>query len=174
MSTNLKEISYWCFCYLYSLKEITIPDSVTAIGGLFLYNCNQITSLTIPTHWERVGNRFVNNKSSFSTFRIPPSVQIINGEEVTIEEVQEFDVPSYVTKLDVESFRESRDTKITIPESVKELPYGCFASCQQLKEITIPSSITKLGKACFAWCWLPSSGCDSSTATFSGGLFCIF
>ena len=64
---------------------------------------------------------------------------------ISIEEVKEYDIPSYVTKLNVGCFFGSEYTKITIPTTIKEIPKSCFGACKQLKEITIPTSITKLG-----------------------------
>ena len=44
---------YWCSM----LTSVTIPDSVTAIGGYAFYNCTGLTSVTIPDSVTSIGNR---------------------------------------------------------------------------------------------------------------------
>ena len=127
LSTKLKEIPKGCIHELYSLKEISIPDSLTSICGVFLKGCESLTSITIPTHWKQIGNRYFNDKQCLCSFEIPSSIKKINGKEVVIEQLKE----------------------ITIPTTITELPDKCFLFCRRLKELTIPTSITKLGKSCF-------------------------
>ena len=130
-SDKLREIGSSFMKYNNLIKEIVLPDSVTSIGGFFLESCRNLTAMTIPTHWNQVGDKFVNNRPFFSMFEIPSSVETINGKEVVIEEVKEFDIPSYVTKLVNGCFRGSNFTKITIPTTIKELPNGCFYECHK-------------------------------------------
>ena len=40
--------------------------------------------------------------------------------------IKEYNIPSYVTKLDDSCFRECQFTKITIPPTIKKLPKSCF------------------------------------------------
>ena len=43
-------------------------------------------------------------------------------------------------------------TEIDLPEGLKELPVGCFASCASLKRIDVPASVTSVGGVCFMDC----------------------
>ena len=54
---GITEIAENCFTWRHDLKELVIPNSVTSIGRWFLDECKELTALTIPTHWEQVGNR---------------------------------------------------------------------------------------------------------------------
>ena len=40
------------------IENLVIPDSVTFIRNGFLYDFDKLTALTMPTHWEQIGNRF--------------------------------------------------------------------------------------------------------------------
>ena len=39
-----------------------------------------------------------------------------------------------------------------IPETIAEIPSGCFYQCSNLQEITIPANITSIGSQAFAYC----------------------
>ncbi|MDE5829990.1 MAG: leucine-rich repeat protein [Duncaniella sp.] len=39
-----------------------------------------------------------------------------------------------------------------IPETIAEIPSGCFNQCSNLQEITIPANITSIGNRAFAFC----------------------
>ena len=52
-----------------------------------------------------------------------------------------------------ETFKGDKDlVKVTILDSVTELPDDCFAGCSNLTEVTIPSSVMVLGDRCFDGC----------------------
>ena len=73
---------------------------------------------------------------------------------LTVEEAKECGgiIPKKATALADLCFSMSDYTRITIPTTIKELPYRCFFSSSQLKSITIPTSITKLDDYCFEYC----------------------
>ena len=68
------------------------------------------------------------------------------------EEVEEFDIPSYVTKLSNGCFRQCKYTKITIPTSVVEIERCCFNGMTSLKEIELPTNVTEFGEGLFGGC----------------------
>lgn len=43
-------------------------------------------------------------------------------------------------------------TNVTLPSSISSLPSECFYGCSNLKTFTIPNSITYLGSSCFCLC----------------------
>ena len=58
-----------------------------------------------------------------------------------------------VTCIDKYAFAGSRDlVSVSLPESVRQLGYGCFAGCSGLTEITIPKSVRVIDEYAFAYC----------------------
>ena len=114
-----------------SLKEITIPDSVTSIGYEAFFNCESLEEIIIPDSVTSIGN---------GAFRECDSL-----EEITI--------PDSVTSIGDEAFHYCHSLKeITIPNSVTSIGDEAFASCHSLKEIIIPDSVTSIGEDAFHWC----------------------
>ena len=120
-----------CFSYCRGLTSITIPSSVTSLGGGCFYACRGLTSITIPSSVTSLGNYCFSYCSGFTSITIPSSV----------------------TSLGEGCFSGcSGLTSVTIPSSVTSLGEWCFQHCSSLTSITIPSSVTSLGVGCFENC----------------------
>lgn len=55
LPNSIVTINNYCFSKCYSLTEINIPNSVTAIGDVAFYGCG-LTSLVIPESIKKIGN----------------------------------------------------------------------------------------------------------------------
>ena len=116
--------------------EITIPSvlggyPVTSIGDYAFYECNSLTSVTIPSSVVRIGN------DAFSH-----CVGIISVV-----------IPSSVTGIGRRAFSScSGLTSVTIPSSVTSIGMNAFYGCSGLQSVTIPSSVTSIGESAFYYC----------------------
>lgn len=125
---------------------VTIPDSVTGIGGDAFRDCMSLTSVTIPDSVTSVGNRAFDGCLSLTSMTLSASV----------------------TKIGKGAFAGCTSLiSVTIPDSVTEIGEGAFANCTSLTSVTIPGSITEMGISIF-------SGCTFLTnATFFDGVTTI-
>ena len=113
------------------LTSITIPNSVTSIGGLAFSGCRGLTSVTIPNSVTSIG------ESAFSYCSGLTSVTIGNG----------------VTSIGYYVFNGcSGLTSVTIPNSVTSIGYGAFSGCSGLTSVTIGNSLTSIGDRAFYEC----------------------
>ncbi len=142
-------ICYFIGCVLLrgdcsGLTSITIPSSVTSLGGGCFAYCSGLTSITIPSSVTSLGVLCFFYCSGLTSITIPSSV----------------------TSLGDFCFSECRGlTSITIPSSVTSLDKGCFEGCSGLTSITIPSSVTSLGNFCF-------KGCQKLESVYFEGKYC--
>ncbi len=111
-----------------SLTSVTIPDSVTSIGNFAFYGCTGLTSITIPDSVMSIGS------SAFSGCRGLTSVTIGNG----------------VTSIGYRAFYGcSGLTSITIPDSVTSIGSYAFYCCTGLTSVTIGNGVITIKSSAF-------------------------
>lgn len=107
---------------------ITIPDSVTSIGGYAFSGRKRLTSITCSaTNASTVAKQA--NPTSFT-------VKITSG-----------------TSIGKEAFSSCKGlTSIIIPDSVTSIGDHAFYECSNLTNITIPNNMTTIGSLAFQYC----------------------
>ena len=129
---------YGAFYNCDSLTSITIPDSVTSIGDKAFYYCYSLTSITIPNSVTSIG--------SYAFAYCSRLTSVVIGDNVT--SIGEY-VFSSCTSL----------TSVVIGNGVTSIGSYAFASCDSLTSVVIGDSVTSIGSSAF-------SGCDSLTSVY--------
>ena len=159
-SVNITDIAAWCKIkfgdnplgsasagelYLNGtlVTDLTIPDSVTSIGGSAFSNCTSLTSVTIPDSVTSIGGSAFYDCKSLTRVDFGDSVKSIGNYAFY-----------NCTKL----------TSVNLPDSVKSIGEWAFYNCYKLTIITIPDSVTSIGKFAFYSC----SNLESITLPFVG------
>lgn len=128
--------------------------SVTSIGEYAFYDCDKLTSITIPSSVTTIGESAFRYCSNLTSITIPRSVTTIgNSAFSSCRNLSSITIPSSVTSIGKSAFSScSNLTLITIPSSVTSIGDWMFYNCDELSSITIPSSVTSIGKSAFAYC----------------------
>ena len=115
-----------------SAVTLTIPNSVTSIGGFAFSGCSSLTNIIIPNSVTSIGYGAFDECSSLTSITIPNSVVRIGSH----------------------AFEYCKDlTTIKIPDSVKEIGDYAFSNCEQLHKLILPRDIKniKIANTAF-WC----------------------
>ncbi|EDR23898.1 hypothetical protein, conserved [Entamoeba dispar SAW760] len=149
----MKEIGGGCFNECLSLTSINIPTTISKIGGTCFYGCKLLKNINIKNVQFVSENRIFLNEPILLSIRIPENIKEINKKEIKQRNINEFILPTTITKLTDECFSGCTSlTSLNIPTTVSELGDYCFCGCTRLKSIIIPSTVSKIGDECFKGC----------------------
>lgn len=146
-------------CGWFTDKACTIPvdTSAPATHGLTLYTNKATTDcLTISN----------GSVTSVDTTKLPSDGMVVipkeyNGVQVSSiadtvfyqkTSIKSVVLPSGITTIGANTFRESSLESINLPEGLTTIKDMAFSKCASLKDVTLPSSLTSLGQYAFLYC----------------------
>lgn len=137
----------------------------SAAGGGIFYNCNALTTLTLPERTTELG-RYSMAGTKLVTVNLPSTLQRIDynafREIKTLKQVN-FPAQMESTGLIIEDYVFYDCTALTtinLPEGLTGIGYYAFGSCKELRSITIPSTVEEMGRYYY-----------SATSTSYGSVF---
>ncbi len=136
------------------LKQITLPNSVIAIGNYAFWNCAQIQKINLPNSVTTIGVHAFEFCSLLNEINIPNNVTKL--KEATFSNcvnIKQITLPNSITIIDEDVFYGcSSLEQINIPNSITEIGDAAFSDCRSLVNIDIPNSVTKIGAEVFENC----------------------
>ena len=142
---HVKSIGKKTFYDCDSLTSITIPNSVTSIGDKAFSRCSSLKEVHITDLAAWCNIDFSN--SSSNPLRYAKNLYL-NRTLVT-----DLVIPDGVTKIKDYAFRGcSSLASITIPESVTSIGEEAFYFCDSLASVKIDNNVTTIGGKAFFWC----------------------
>ena len=146
--------------------DLVIPATynnkpVTRIDDMAIYECRNLTSITIPSSITSIGrNAFEHSTGSINITDLAAWCKIEHSESGMYKQlylngkpITELIIPDGITHIGSYTFRGFMDiTSVTIPDSVVTIGDHAFAQCVDMISVTIPSSVTSIGAGAFNDC----------------------
>ena len=159
------------------LTSVTIPNSVTSIGGSAFYGCSGLTTLNIGDSVQRIPANFARNCGELTSIEFPVNIHTI-GERAFYgcKSLTSITIPEMVDTIDSYAFANCDSltslnfnaincqdfgndytfgtslTTVNIGDSVQRIPANFVPDCSGLTSVTIPNSVTSIGGSAFYGC----------------------
>lgn len=153
--------------------DVTIPDTlggytVTSIGDLAFFLCDNLTSVTIPDGVISIGDSVFSNCDSLTNINVSENNVAYNSVDGVLFSANgeiliqypigksdtEYAIPDSVISIGDSVFSNCDSlTSVTIPDSVTSIGDSAFFLCDNLTSITIPDSVTDIGNRAFDFCY---------------------
>ena len=175
------------FAYCENLTTVTLPSSVTSIGGRAFYNCSGLEEINLGncTSLESIGTDAFYKCTSLTSITLPAGLQSIGNSAFASSGLTEIDLGNCtkLTTIGDAAFNNcTGPTRVTLPSSVttignlafqnctslkeinlngcaslESIGVGVFQNCTSLETITLPSTVTEIGNSAFYDCTILTS-----------------
>ncbi len=125
-----------------NIREIAFPKSMRVIGNAAFSGCKHLTTVSFNLGLKLIFDKAFDNCILLSEIFLPNSVSSIGSYRGCIS-LSRVKLPSYLTEIPTNAFKETALTEIVIPDSVETIGYCAFQSTK-LFSITLPKSLKTL------------------------------
>ena len=154
------------FAYCKQLTSVTLPDSITSIGGGAFLACSQLTSVTLPDSLVSIGEDAFAHCENLASVTLPESlVSIGNAAFQSCTTLTNIHIPAGIMYIGEAVFELCNDLEsITVAENNafyaardgilynKDMTQFIHAPAAIEGSVTVPGSITSIGTDVFSRC----------------------
>ena len=148
------EIGDYCFRGAENLEELTIPNSITTVGGEIVEYADKLKHLTIPESVTKVG-WLAFARAGFEEIVLPASQSEWESDAAFQEcaNLQKAVFAKGNTRIQDRIFFGCDALRVVdIPDEVVEIGAGAFAGCNALKELKLPAGLKVIRNRTFRGC----------------------
>ncbi|QKX37165.1 leucine-rich repeat domain-containing protein [Metamycoplasma hominis] len=141
--------------------KVTIPSSIKEIDESAFLGCRNLKEVILNEGLEKIrAGAFFN--TNIKSITIPDSVKEIDGWAFNFSKISHISINSNNKNLEIKdnflidknnkkilAYLDKKTTKVTIPDSVKEIGEGAFSGCRNLKEVILNEGLEKIGAGVF-------------------------
>lgn len=165
-----------CLKYIFGtqVKEYTIGGNVEKIGDNAFYECDSLTTVKITSDLDSIGSSVFSNCVKLEDINIPDNVKYIGSNafygctSLPVENniryagtwaigVTDQTLPRYILRSNTRGLLGtfsgcSLMTRVTLPDSLRNIGDNAFYGCSSIKNLTLPNRVNYIGSSAFSGC----------------------
>ena len=136
------------------MSSVTIPNTVTYIGDEAFNSCTRLTSIVIPESVTSIGESAFDYCYRLTEVEILGNIEIVSEKMFhTCRALKTVKLPESVKRIDASAFSGCEDLEeINLTSQLAYIEVYAFSSCSSLKSIVIPNTVTRIGMWAFSGC----------------------
>lgn len=160
-----------------TIKSLTVPEGITAIGDYAFECCEYLTQATLPASVQRLGKGAFSGCVMLETVTVPEGITDIgDGAFFYCKHLDSIDLPDSLETAgefvfsECSSLREAHIgrglkrigtrmfwsctslQRVELPQTVEAIGDLAFSGCEMLSDITLPDGLREIGKSAFRSC----------------------
>ena len=141
----------------YVLKKVVISEGITRIEGMAFMECEALTSISVPKSVVSIGSYAFGGEGKPWYESLPDGViyfgSVCYGCKGELADNTSLRIKDGTVSVSPYAFSGQLGiTGVTIPNSVKEIGYGAFSECFNLKKAVLPEQLTLIEDYLFGNC----------------------
>lgn len=165
---SVSSVGFLSFANCRKLTNISLPKNLTSIQSFAFMNCKKLSKVTIPNSNIKmnIDSDVFFGCTNLKSFNIPKQVYKIgdgafscpNLTMITVDKNNKYFVSDNNVlyragkKYLLQYAPGKKNTRFTIPSTVKQMGVASFMYCKNLKSVTLPKSIKWIEQNNFAYC----------------------
>ena len=168
IANSVSSVGFLSFANCRKLTNISLPKNLTSIQSFAFMNCNKLSKVTIPNSNIKmnIDSDVFFGCTNLKSFNIPKQVYKIgdgafscpNLTMITVDKNNKYFVSDNNVlyragkKYLLQYAPGMKNTRFTIPSTVKQMGVASFMYCKNLKSVTLSKSIKWIEQNNFAYC----------------------
>ena len=169
LGTRVRILDYQAFAGCSNLLKVTIPASVTEIGGSTFYQCDNLVKVTFSSgsKLEKIGSDAFGYCNNLTSITFPASLKTIESFAFTNNSnLVSVSFNNGLTRLGDFSFLDCKNLlKVTTPSTLKSIGDSAFDGCISMNSLTLNDGLTSIESYAFQDCDALTSVTIPSTVT---------
>ncbi len=157
------------------LRAFVIPSGVTSIGRFAFRFCHSLEEIIIPESVQSIGTYAFRSCFSLKRVRLPSHLTVIGDWFGSCESLTEINMPPGLVRIEDNAFSNATSlANVVLPETVEHIGVRAFF-VTGLRTIRIPASVTSIGDIAFSLCYnlteIEVDPANPNYTSIDGGLY---
>ena len=136
-----------------NIRSVTIPQSVTSIGGNAFDGCEKLETLSLGENIKTIGFEAFQNCSSLGEVTIPQNVTFIGEYAFYNCGLHTLTIKDAATSIGNRAFLGCASlTTLSLGENITTIDSEAFCNCTSLETVTLPKNLTSIKEDTFYGC----------------------